>query len=462
MIMRLHKKEANGILCWKLDRLARNPVDGGSITWLLQQGIIEEIVTPEKVYHSTDNVILMGVEFGMANQFVIDLSKIVKRGMNSKIEKGWLPTKAPIGYKNEVHAEKGNKRILVDPETFPLIQKLWKRLLRNQLSLAELYEVMRKEFPLYRKGELIAFSSFYRVFHSSFYAGIFMWNGERHVGSHPAMISVSEFERAQEILESGTSLRQGTLEFDLKGLFSCGHCGGQITAERHKKREKSTGVVKEYDYYHCSHRKKGLPCTEQALSKKALLDQIVGHIERCEIPEDILRFGLAEIARMDGSTEESDKEKVLKREIVTIDQKLKNALDKFVNESDREMMTMLKTTISELKIDRKRKEGDLIQAKQKRNDPLKEIKNSLELIIQLKKTFLHGEADQKKRILTGLGLNWEIQSKNLAFKPRFTIAAVQKSKILLSGEYARFEPTQTRIGTTKNPPSADLILIWSG
>jgi len=31
MMQRLYNGEAAGVLCWKLDRLARNPVDGGAI-----------------------------------------------------------------------------------------------------------------------------------------------------------------------------------------------------------------------------------------------------------------------------------------------------------------------------------------------------------------------------------------------------------------------------------------------
>ena len=37
MLKRIHKGEAQGIVCWKLDRLSRNPVDGGQISWLLQR-----------------------------------------------------------------------------------------------------------------------------------------------------------------------------------------------------------------------------------------------------------------------------------------------------------------------------------------------------------------------------------------------------------------------------------------
>ena len=71
MMRRIEKGEALGIICWKLDRLARNPVDGGQIQWFLQKGIITHIQTNERSYRSGDNVLLISVEFGMANQFII-------------------------------------------------------------------------------------------------------------------------------------------------------------------------------------------------------------------------------------------------------------------------------------------------------------------------------------------------------------------------------------------------------
>ena len=92
MIDKIHKKEIQGIICWKLDRLARNPVDGGQINWMLQQGIIRHIQTFERSYYPTDNVLMMSVEFGMANQFIRDLSQNTKRGLKAKAERGWYPT----------------------------------------------------------------------------------------------------------------------------------------------------------------------------------------------------------------------------------------------------------------------------------------------------------------------------------------------------------------------------------
>ena len=45
MIRRLKAGEADGILCWEINRLSRNPVDSGTIQWLLQEEVINSIQT---------------------------------------------------------------------------------------------------------------------------------------------------------------------------------------------------------------------------------------------------------------------------------------------------------------------------------------------------------------------------------------------------------------------------------
>ena len=48
MMSRISRGEAQGIICWKIDRLARNPVDGGQVQWLLQQGVVRHIQTHDR------------------------------------------------------------------------------------------------------------------------------------------------------------------------------------------------------------------------------------------------------------------------------------------------------------------------------------------------------------------------------------------------------------------------------
>src|SRR5687767_319005 len=74
MLRRIERGDANAILAWKLDRIARNFDDGGKVIGMLQRGQIQEIRTFEKIYLPTDNVLTIAVELGMANQYVRDLS----------------------------------------------------------------------------------------------------------------------------------------------------------------------------------------------------------------------------------------------------------------------------------------------------------------------------------------------------------------------------------------------------
>jgi DNA invertase Pin-like site-specific DNA recombinase len=86
----------------------------------LQKGIIQSVQTYEKEYLPEDNIILMGVESGMANQYILDLSKNVRRGSKSKAEKGWRPGYAPLGYKNDLI----NHTIIKDESRFDLVRKM--------------------------------------------------------------------------------------------------------------------------------------------------------------------------------------------------------------------------------------------------------------------------------------------------------------------------------------------------
>lgn len=101
MMEAVYKGEVNGIACWRLNRLARNPIDGGNVIWVLQTGKIGHIMTSDRDYHSEDNVLAMYSEFAMANQFVIDLRKDTLRGIKDKLRMGWLPGLAPVGYLND-------------------------------------------------------------------------------------------------------------------------------------------------------------------------------------------------------------------------------------------------------------------------------------------------------------------------------------------------------------------------
>src|SRR3989338_446553 len=123
MMTRIQKGEAQGIICWKIDRLARNPVDGGQIQWLLQQSVIRHIQTHDRSHFPNDNVLMMSVELGMANEYIRQLSANTARGLRQKARQGIYPGLAPIGYLNDPRT----KTIRVHKKNAALVREMFER-----------------------------------------------------------------------------------------------------------------------------------------------------------------------------------------------------------------------------------------------------------------------------------------------------------------------------------------------
>ena len=141
MLQEVSRRKTDGILCWKLDRLARNPVDGGTLIWAIEEEKIREIVTPSRSFKNDGNdKFWMQLEFGMAKKFVDDLSENIRRGVRAKLERGGLPGVPPLGYLND----RAKKTIIKDPDRFGLVRKMWDLLLAGHRPPAILERANRE------------------------------------------------------------------------------------------------------------------------------------------------------------------------------------------------------------------------------------------------------------------------------------------------------------------------------
>lgn len=200
--------EIDCIVCWKLDRLARNMTEGGQIIDLLSSGVIKAIITHDKVFYPWDNVIVMAVEFSQGKQFLKDLSVNVKRGQTKKAEMGVPHGVAALGFLNDKAEEKGNRRWLVDENRLWAIKKLFEMFLTGTCSASKLHKYAVNELKLTtvkRKrigGAPITLSRIYEILKDTTYAGFFMYGGERYEldPSLPRLITEAEHEKVKALL----------------------------------------------------------------------------------------------------------------------------------------------------------------------------------------------------------------------------------------------------------------------
>ena len=280
MLARIEKGEAQGIVCWKLDRLARNPVDGGQISWFIQRGIIQHIQTHDRSYRPTDNILMMSVEFGMANQFIIDLSANTKRGLHEKVKRGEYPSLAPIGYFND----RINKTVVVDKKTAKVVRAAFELYAKGDARLEDVATFFSKQGVMADSGKVITRNRVTYILSNPFYIGLFRYAGELHEGKHQPIVPKKLFDRAQEVLKKrGWQNGKENNPRPLCGLLRCAECGCAITGEAKVKRQKN-GNIHHYTYYHCT-KKKG-PCSQPCVREEALAGQFSDILKKFILPSD--------------------------------------------------------------------------------------------------------------------------------------------------------------------------------
>ena len=467
MMQMIKLGQADGILCWKLNRLSRNPIDGGQIQWFLQNSIVKSIITTSREYLPSDNVMMMAFELGMANQFVLDLSRDVTRGMKSKVEKGWRPGIAPIGYLNDRHGEKGNKIIFMDEEKFSIVRKMWDLLLTGNHSVNQIHQIINKQFGLRNKnGNNLCLSAIYKIFNNPFYCGEFTYDGEIYQGKHKSMISKEEFDMAQVILGKSGKPRPKYKRLPFNGIIRCSECGGMITAE--EKFKKTKNGIKKYLYHHCSHNKHGKECNQKSIAGEELIRQINGYLGSITIPEEFLHWAV-EILKNQNQIEEYDRDIILKNQQSNFNSCLKR-IDNLIN-----------LYISTENIDRtllnddefKQQKTSLMTEKQKIGEEIRKVEMRVDDWVELtektfnfatyaKHWFDEGDVEVKTNILRTLGQNFYLKDKKLTIelqKPYLTLHEGLKNEIL---QKAMLEPSIYCEDKRKNSHFQTVFSQWSG
>src|SRR3989344_2826011 len=264
MIKRIQNGEAEGIICWKLDRLARNPVDGGQISWMIQQNIIQHIRIHDKSYYPSDNVLMMSVEFGMANQFIRDLSTNVKRGLRAKVKRGEFPSSTPVGYLNDTR----KRIIVVDRKKSKIICEAFELYAKGNYRLEDITNFLYAKNVRSWHGNTLHRDCVKRILSNPFYYGHFRYGGEIHEGKHKPIIEKKLFDKAQKVMvERGHPMKARIHPKSLCGLLRCGTCAMMITAEDKVKKCKN-GNVHNYVYYHCTKKSKTIKCAEPCVREE--------------------------------------------------------------------------------------------------------------------------------------------------------------------------------------------------
>ena len=415
MVARIERGEADGIISWHPDRLARNSVDGGRLIYLLDTGKLKDLKFANFTFENNpQGKLMLSVLLGFSKYYVDSLSENVKRGLRAKAELGWRPGNVPLGYRND----RDTRTIKIDQPHFDIVKKLLLLMETGAYSVRALLQIATVEWG-YRlpegkphHGRLLAMSTMYKTMTNPFYTGSFLWKGRLYPGAHEAMISMETHQRILRVLKRDMKAKPQTRSFPFTGLLRCGACDLMVTAE-----EKTNKYGSHYTYYHCTKRGNGERCRQPSIDATELFRQLTSLVDRTTIPH-IAHVELVERLRHMPKPGADTREK----EILATH----SLIDALTRES-RGLVTMrAKDQIDDEDFLARRRSIDasLLGARE-RERKASEERDPFELgllLISFRSRavdwFVHGSDDIKRLILKTIGSHFRLQDKKVSVEAR--------------------------------------------
>lgn len=418
----LSKGEADGIICWKLDRLARNFIDGGKIIDLLQKSSIKEIRTNEGIYLPTDNVLMIAMHFGMANQYIRDLSVNVKRGNREKLSRGGWPGRAPFGYLND----KATKLIVPDSSKSHFVKRIYELYANDGKSYGEVSDILYQEGLRTSLGRKVLKGTINKIISSKFYVGLMERDGKLHQGVHQPLITKELYDLAQVVSDNKSRPRSKTLFFPLRGYLKCDVCGCSFTAS----------LKRGHDYYYCTNGKQ--ICNEHTayLRENYLYEKIADSLGSLAFSprkvELAYKASLEKLGHLNKYHERASE--ALQNELKMLIEKESRLFDVYLaGDMDK---PLYEEKLKELKNRRVELSNQI--SKQNTVDPkitLEQIKNVFSLGITMRNKFLEASDEKKKEIMQNVLWNISIKGKEtftVQYKSPYNILANSPKNLSIS------------------------------
>ena len=445
MINRIEKGEANGIVSWNPDRLARNSIDGGRIIYLVDTGKLQFLKFPTHWFEPTpQGKFMLSIAFGQSKYFVDSLSENTKRGLRQKVRRGECPGIAPVGYLNNVRT----KTVVIDRKKAPIIKKVFEIFATGNFLIKDISDFLAENGVLPKTGKPYKTDRLsHLVLKNPFFYGHFRYKGEIFEGIHEPVISKKLFDQVQEILNKRrTPWRNANIKRIPKpflGLFCCGECGMMMTGDCKTKFYKTTNHHATYLYYRCTKKSKINKCNQPHIRQEELDSQLSDLIKEVSLPQDwkekmLKRLDQEQIIIFQSCTAFVQK---TREEIRQINVKLQFLTDAYIDQDIERNNYLFKK--SELLSEKKKLEENIITFEQTQNAWLEPMRTWVKEAAEAANIAREEDLNDKKVLaLKIFGSNLYVKDKKAGGEALFPWAALRAAATSRTWEQLKgFEPS---------------------
>lgn len=248
------------VICWKIDRFARNRYDSATYKFRLKKNNVSVLYAKESIPDGPEGILLESILEGSAEYYSANLAQNVRRGMmynaqQCKVNSGNIP----FGY------QKGaDGKYEINPAQAEIVREIFSSFLSGA-SFAEIANDLNSRGIRTAHGRTWNKHSFHAMLKNEIYTGVYHYADVRIEGGAPLIISSDQFMEVQRLLETKKNPQgraRDKAEYLLTGKLKCAHCDSFMVGV--SGRGKNNEV---YHYYGCMGRIKEKKCHKKNVSR---------------------------------------------------------------------------------------------------------------------------------------------------------------------------------------------------
>lgn len=338
MIADSSKREFQAVIVHKLDRFSRNSADALYYERQLNINGVTLISVNEKLDNTPEGALMKMVITGMNEFYSKNLAREVMKGLKENAYQcKTTGGRSPLGY--DIGHDMRYKINEREAEAVRLIFKMYD----EGAGYSEILKSLNEQNYKTKVGKPFGKNSLYEILKNEKYTGTYIFNksiSKSVTGSFnrhkykddkdiiriengiPAIIDQELFERVQNKMKLNATRHaqhKAKAFYLLSGKLYCGHCGGAMTGETRRYRDR------EYAYYVCSSGKRTHSCDKKPIDKnlieKMVIEKLNNNIFAPEIIDEICKR-ISEICKADNGIEQKISQ--YKSDIAGIDIKINN------------------------------------------------------------------------------------------------------------------------------------------
>lgn len=258
MLSEVSQLRPAALIVWKTDRISRDRIDSALAKMTIQDaGCLIHYVAEAIPQEAPEAALMEGLLESMAEFYSKQLRQNIVRGMRYNAENCFYNGHKMLGYRPE-EGKKANKKILIDPDTAPIVQRIFADYAAGKQMQVIANELNKQGFRTVH-GKPFTINSLRHILHNTAYIGTYKYDDIVIENGIPALVSKELFEQVQEMFSlnkrKGSQIAAGIPDeaprYWLTGKLFCGHCGESMQGV-----SGTSKTGQKHYYYYCSGKRK--------------------------------------------------------------------------------------------------------------------------------------------------------------------------------------------------------------